>query len=44
MNPSLSHDLALKRTVHTPVEKKPHCAWRDLLTGESLAVPAITLL
>ena len=44
MNPSLSHDLALKRTVHTPVEKKPHFAWRDLLTGESLAVPAITLL
>jgi ribonucleoside-diphosphate reductase alpha chain len=44
MNPSLSHDLALKRTVHTPVEKKPHFAWRDLLAGESLAVPAITLL
>ncbi|MBL9190760.1 MAG: ribonucleoside-diphosphate reductase subunit alpha [Opitutaceae bacterium] len=44
MNPSLSHDLALKRTVHTPVEKKPHYAWRDLLATESLSVPEITLL
>jgi ribonucleoside-diphosphate reductase alpha chain len=44
MNPSLSHDLALKRTVHTPVEKKPHYAWRDLLASESLSVPEITLL
>ncbi len=44
MNPSLSHDLALKRTVHTPVEKKPHFAWRDLMAGEQLTVPSITLL
>ena len=43
-NPSLAHDLALKRTVHTPIEQKPHFAWRDVLAGESLELPAIVLL
>ncbi len=42
--PSLAHDLALKRTVHTPVEQKPHFAWRDVLAGEALELPAIVLL
>jgi ribonucleoside-diphosphate reductase alpha chain len=43
-NPSLAHDLALKRTVHTPVEQKPHYAWRDVLAGETLTLPQIVLL
>src|SRR5471032_2772144 len=43
-NPSLAHDLALKRTVHAPVEQKPHFAWRDVLAGESIELPAIVLL
>ncbi len=43
-NPSLAHDLALKRTVHTPVEQKPHYAWRDVLAGETIALPSIVLL
>jgi hypothetical protein len=34
--PSLAHDLALKRTVHAPVEQKPHYAWRDVLAGEDI--------
>ena len=43
-NPSLAHDLALKRTVHTPVEQKPHYAWRDVLGGEPVDLPPIVLL
>jgi ribonucleoside-diphosphate reductase alpha chain len=42
--PSLAHDLALKRTVHTPVEQKPHYAWRDVLASETITLPAIVLL
>jgi len=42
--PSLAHDLALKRTVHTPVEQKPHYAWRDVLASETIALPSIVLL
>ncbi len=42
--PSLAHDLALKRTVHTPVEQKPHYAWRDVLATESVELPPIVLL
>jgi ribonucleoside-diphosphate reductase alpha chain len=42
--PSLAHDLALKRTVHTPVEQKPHYAWRDVLAGESIELPNVILL
>src|ERR1043165_1046422 len=42
--PSLAHDLAVKRTVHTPVEQKPHYAWRDVLAGETIELPPIVLL
>ena len=41
-NPSLAHDLALKRTVHTPVEQKTHFAWRDVVAGAAIEVPAVT--
>ena len=44
MNSALAHDLALKRTVHTPVEQKPHFAWRDILANETLIVPEIVLI
>jgi len=43
-NPSLAHDLALKRTVHTPVEQKPHYAWRDVVATENISVPPVVLL
>jgi len=43
-NPTLAHDLALKRTVHTPVDQKPHYAWRDLLASETITVPHVILL
>ncbi|MBP6507463.1 MAG: ribonucleoside-diphosphate reductase subunit alpha, partial [Opitutaceae bacterium] len=43
-NPSLAHDLALKRTVHAPLEQKPHYAWRDVLAGETIELPKIILL
>ena len=43
-NPSLAHDLALKRTVHTPVEQKPHYAWRDVLATEAIELPHVILL
>ena len=43
-NPSLAHDLALKRTVHTPVEQKPHYAWRDVLATETIELPNVILL
>ena len=43
-HPSVAHDLALKRTVHTPVEQKPHYAWRDVLAGETIVLPAVVLL
>ncbi len=43
-HPSVAHDLALKRTVHTPVEQKPHYAWRDVLAGEPIALPPVVLL
>ncbi|MBP9912708.1 MAG: ribonucleoside-diphosphate reductase subunit alpha [Opitutaceae bacterium] len=43
-NPSLAHDLALKRTVHAPIEQKPHYAWRDVLAGETIELPKIVLL
>ena len=43
-NPSLAHDLALKRTVHTPVEQKPHYAWRDVVAGQKIEVPPVILV
>jgi ribonucleoside-diphosphate reductase alpha chain len=43
--PSLVHDLALKRTVvQTPLEQKPHYAWRDVLAGETIVIPPVILL
>ncbi len=42
--PTLAHDLALKRTVHAPIEQKPHYAWRDVLAGEAIELPPIVLL
>ena len=42
--PSVAHDLALKRTVHTPVEQKPHYAWRDIIATEAIEVPNVILL
>ncbi len=42
--PSLAHDLALKRTVHTPVEQKPHYAWRDVVAAEAVELPNVILL
>jgi ribonucleoside-diphosphate reductase alpha chain len=43
-NPSLAHDLALKRTVQAPVDQKPHYAWRDVVATETIAVPPVVLL
>ncbi|MES2693225.1 MAG: ATP cone domain-containing protein, partial [Verrucomicrobiota bacterium] len=42
--PTLAHDLALKRTVHAPIEQKPHYAWRDVLAAEAIEVPHTVLL
>ena len=44
MNPSLSHDLALKRATHTPVEHKPNFAWADSVTNDTPLLPEIILL
>ena len=43
-NPSLAHDLALKRTVHTPIDQKPHYAWRDVIATEVIELPHVILL
>jgi ribonucleoside-diphosphate reductase alpha chain len=40
---SLAHDLALKRTVQTPVDQKPHYAWRDVVAAEKIPVPSVVL-
>ncbi len=42
--PSVAHDLALKRAAHTPVEQRPHYAWRDVLATEAIELPPIVLL
>ena len=42
--PSFATDIALKRTVHTPVEQKPHYAWRDVLASQKIEVPSVILL
>ena len=44
MNPSLSHDLALKRATHSPVEHKPNFAWADAVTNDTPLLPEIILL
>ena len=41
---NLATDLALKRTVQTPVEQKPHFAWREVFSGEAIDLPPIVLL
>ena len=43
-NSTLAHDLALKRTVHTPIDQKPHYAWRDVLASDKIAIPAVIVL
>jgi ribonucleoside-diphosphate reductase alpha chain len=40
----LAHDLALKATVHTPVEQKPAFAWRGVLASTEISLPPIVLL
>src|SRR5688500_17217791 len=42
--PSVATDLALTRTVHAPIEQKPHYAWRDILADEAIEVPHVVLL
>ena len=43
-NIPLAQDLALKRTVHAPVEQKPIYAWRDVLAAGEILLPPIVLL
>jgi ribonucleoside-diphosphate reductase alpha chain len=43
-NIPLAHDLALKRTVHSPIEQKPVFAWRDVITATEIPLPPIVLL
>ncbi len=42
--PSLAHDLALKRTAHSPADQKPRYPWRDALAAEPIDVPSVVLL
>jgi len=43
MNPSLSHDLALKRATHS-ADNKPAFAWRDAVLSDTPLLPSIVLL
>ena len=43
-NIPLAHDLALKRTVHAPVDQKHLYAWRDVIAPSDIALPSIVLL
>jgi len=43
MNHAVSSDLALKRTIHTPKDQKPHFAWRDLIAADFPLVPETVL-
>ena len=43
MNPSLSHDLALKRATHS-ADNKPAFAWRDAVLSDTPLLPEIILL
>jgi ribonucleoside-diphosphate reductase alpha chain len=43
-NNPLAHDLALKRTVHAPVDQKPMYAWRDVIAPTEISLPPIILL
>jgi ribonucleoside-diphosphate reductase alpha chain len=44
MNNPLAHDLALKKTVHAPLEQKPIYAWRDVIAAGDVELPPIVLL
>src|SRR5471030_1487018 len=43
-NIPLARDLALKRTVHAPVDQKPMYAWRDVINAVEIPLPPIVLL
>jgi ribonucleoside-diphosphate reductase alpha chain len=43
-NIPLAHDLALKRTVHAPLDQKPMFAWRDVIAPSDISIPSIVLL
>src|ERR1700678_533998 len=43
-NKPLADDLALKRTVHAPVDQKPLYAWRDVIAPTEISLPPIVLL
>jgi ribonucleoside-diphosphate reductase alpha chain len=43
-NIPLARDLALKRTVHAPVDQKPMYAWRDVIVATEISLPPIVLL
>jgi ribonucleoside-diphosphate reductase alpha chain len=43
-NLPLARDLALKRTVHAPVDQKPIYAWRDVIAPTEISLPPIVLL
>jgi ribonucleotide reductase alpha subunit len=43
-NIPLAHDLALKRTVHAPVDQKHLYAWRDVIASSAITLPSIVLL
>jgi ribonucleoside-diphosphate reductase alpha chain len=43
MNPTLSHDLALKRATHS-ADNKPAFAWRDAVPADTPLLPEIVLL
>ncbi|HEU5078260.1 MAG TPA: ribonucleoside-diphosphate reductase subunit alpha [Opitutaceae bacterium] len=44
MNPSLAHDLALKRSIQTPKDQKPTFAWRDVVPADAPLVPETFVL
>jgi len=43
-NKPLANDLALKATVHAPVDQKPMYAWRDVIAPTEISLPPIILL
>jgi ribonucleoside-diphosphate reductase alpha chain len=43
-NKPLANDLALKATVHAPLDQKPMYAWRDVITPTEISLPPIVLL
>jgi ribonucleoside-diphosphate reductase alpha chain len=44
MNPSLAHDLALKRATQTSAASRPHFAWRECIPTDAPLLPGILLL